>query len=86
MISKENKVESDQASLAGKLHFASGTTEFGVMGSKHFEDNVVGIGSTGYLGDAACRLDGTWTFLEDGDIFGIAGHERDVPSPKPMEN
>ncbi len=37
---ENNKVESDQASLAGKLHFSSGTTEFDVMGSKHFEDNV----------------------------------------------
>jgi hypothetical protein len=64
---ENNKVGSDQASLAGKLHFAAGTTEFDVMGSKHFEDNVVGIGSTGYLGDAAWRLDGTWTFLDDGN-------------------
>jgi len=63
---ENNKVESDQASLAGKLHFAAGTTEFDVMGSKHFEDNIVGIGITGYLKDASWRLDGTWTFLDDG--------------------
>jgi hypothetical protein len=64
-----NKVESDQASWAGKLHFAAGTTEFDVMGSKHFKDNVAGIGMAGYLGDTAWRLDGTWTFLDDGDDY-----------------
>jgi hypothetical protein len=64
-----DEVESDQASLAGKLHFALATTEFDLMGSKHFEDNVVGVGSTGYLGDTAWRLDGTWTFLDDGDDY-----------------
>ena len=64
-----NKVESDQASVAGKLHFAAATTEFDLMGSRHFNDNVVGIGSTGYLGDTAWRLDGTWTFLDDGDDY-----------------
>jgi hypothetical protein len=64
-----DEVESDQASVAGKLHFALATTEFDLMGSKHFEDNVVGVGSTGYLGDTAWRLDGTWTFLDDGDDY-----------------
>jgi hypothetical protein len=54
----------DQSSLAGKWHFAAGTTEFDVMGSKHCEDFVVGLGSTGYLGDAAWRADATWTFLD----------------------
>jgi len=64
-----NKIESDQASWAGKLHFAAGTTEFDLMGSKHFADNVVGLGSRGYLGNTAWRLDGTWTFLDDGDDY-----------------
>ncbi|MBT8370115.1 MAG: hypothetical protein KJO34_04070 [Deltaproteobacteria bacterium] len=64
-----NNVESDQNSLAAKLHFAAGTTEFDVMGARHFEDYVTGIGSTGYLGEAAWRIDGTWTFLDDGDDY-----------------
>ena len=58
-------VEFDQASLAGKLHAAAGTTEFEVVAGKHFEDFVIGAGSLGYLGDAAWRVDGTWTFLDD---------------------
>ncbi len=64
-----NKVELDQASFAGKLHFAVSTTEFDLMGAKHYDDGVAGIGSTGYLGDTAWRLDGTWTFLNDGDDY-----------------
>jgi hypothetical protein len=64
-----NNVESDQASFAGKLHFAVSTTEFDLMAAKHYDDGVAGIGSTGYLGDTAWRLDGTWTFLNNGDDY-----------------
>lgn len=58
-------VEWDQSSLAGKLHFARSTTEFDLMVAEHYKDVVVGFGSTGYAGDAAWRLDGTWTFLDE---------------------
>ena len=58
-------VKWDQSSLAGKLHFALGTTEFDIMVAEHYNDAVVGFGTTGYLGDAAWRLDGTWTFLNE---------------------
>jgi hypothetical protein len=56
----------DESSFAGKYHFALGTTDIDLMGARHFEDYVVGIGGTGYLWDAAWRADVTWTFLEDG--------------------
>ena len=56
----------DESSFAGKYHFALGTTELDLMGARHFEDFILGIGSTGYLWDAAWRADATWTFLEDG--------------------
>lgn len=58
-------VKWNQSSLAGKLHFAKGVTEFDIMAAKHYKDAVVGFGSTGYLGNAAWRLDGTWTFLDE---------------------
>ena len=58
-------LEWDQSSLAGKFHFAMGTIEFDIMAASHFEDVVVGLGSTGYLGNAAWRLDSTWTFLNE---------------------
>jgi hypothetical protein len=60
-------VEFDQASVAGKLQVAAGTTEFEFMGTRYYKDYVVGVGSTGYIGDAAWRVDGTWTFLDDDD-------------------
>ena len=58
-------VEWNESSLAGKFHFAAGTTEFDLMGARHFEDHVVGIGGMGYLWDAAWRMDATWTFLDE---------------------
>jgi hypothetical protein len=58
-------LESDQSSLGGKIHFARGTTEFDIMAARHFEDDVVGVGFAGYLGDAAWRLDATWTLLDE---------------------
>jgi len=64
-----DSVTTDQASLAGKLQIAAGTTEFEFMGAKHFEDYVVGAGSTGFIGDAAWRVDGTWTFLDEDDDY-----------------
>jgi len=36
------------------------------MGGKHYKDAVIGLGSTGYLLDAAWRMDMTWTFLDEG--------------------
>ncbi len=67
----------DESSLAGKWHFAAGTTEFDLMGARHYQDYVVGLGSTGFLGDAAWRMDATWTFLneesnEDGFLSLVA--------------
>lgn len=64
-----DRVTTDQASLAGKLHVAAGTTEFEFLAAKHFEDYVAGAGATGYIGDAAWRVDGTWTFLDDDDDY-----------------
>jgi hypothetical protein len=69
----DHDVKWSQSSLAGKLHFALGMTEFDLMGASHYEDYVVGVGSTGYLGDTAWRMDATWTFLdEDSDSSGYA--------------
>lgn len=55
-----------ESSYAGKYHFSIGTTEFDLLGARHFEDFIVGVGGRGYLRDAAWRADATWTFLDDG--------------------
>jgi hypothetical protein len=56
-------VENSQSSTAAKLHVSAGTTEFDVMAARHYNDTVVGLGSTGYFRDAAWRLDTTYTHL-----------------------
>ena len=61
-----NNVEADQNSLAGRFHFAAGTTEFDMMATRHYDDYVVGLGSSGIWGGAAWRIDTTATFLNDG--------------------
>jgi hypothetical protein len=60
-------LEEDQNSMAGMLHFAAGTTEYNIMGTRHYDDYVVGFGSSGIWGGAAWRLDTTATFLSDGE-------------------
>jgi hypothetical protein len=57
----------DQNSLAGLLHFAAATTDFEIMASRHYDDYVVGFGSSGLWGGAAWRMDMTATFLNDGE-------------------
>jgi len=64
----DNDVKWDQSSLAGKIHFPLGATEFDIMAAHHYDDLVVGAGSRGYLKEAAWRLDATWTFAgQNGD-------------------
>lgn len=66
---ESEEVEWNQSSVAGKFHFAVGTTEFDILGAQHFDEQIVGIGSSGYLGSAAWRVDATWTFLEGGSDY-----------------
>jgi hypothetical protein len=63
------EVEWEQSSLAGKLHFFRGITEFDIMAAEHYRDAVFGLGSAGYLGDAAWRLDGTWISSDSDDGY-----------------
>jgi hypothetical protein len=60
-------IEGDHSSLAGKFHFATGTLETDLMAAIHYEDLVFGVGNVGYLGDAAWRIDVTWTIQEKGE-------------------
>jgi hypothetical protein len=61
-----HNVEADQNSLAGLLQFAAGTTGFDILATRHYDDYVVGLGSSGIWGGTAWRLDTTATFLNDG--------------------
>ena len=62
---ESHNVTWEQSSIAAKFHFALGTTEFDIMTARHYQDEVIGLGSTGYLKEAAWRLDATYTFLDD---------------------
>ncbi|MFO7965716.1 MAG: hypothetical protein R6U50_17455 [Desulfobacterales bacterium] len=61
----EHDIRWDASSLAAKWHVSRGTLELDFMGARHYDDYVVGLGGAGYLGNAAWRMDGTWTFLKD---------------------
>ncbi|MDD2319231.1 MAG: hypothetical protein PHO83_04190 [Geobacteraceae bacterium] len=56
----------ESSSLAAKYHFAVAGTEFDLMAARHYSDYLLGLGSVGYLGDAAWRIDLTWTVLDSG--------------------
>lgn len=56
----------ESSSLAAKYHFAAGGTELDLMAARHYRDYLLGLGSVGYLGDAAWRIDLTWTVLDSG--------------------
>lgn len=57
-------VSDNQSSLAEKLHFPFGKMEFDLMAARHFDDLILGIGASGYLGGAAWRWDMTYTHLD----------------------
>jgi hypothetical protein len=67
---EDDEVQWNQSALAAKLHFAAATTEFDAMAAKNYDDLVGGIGASGYLSDAAWRLDATWTYVDDTDYEG----------------
>lgn len=58
-------VADNQASLAGKWHFPVNEMEFDLMAACHFDDIILGIGASGYLGGAAWRWDMTYTYLDN---------------------
>jgi len=70
-----NNLETERSSAAAKFHISVGETEFDFMGSRHYQDNVIGVGAIGYLGGAAWRVNATWTHLHT----KVAG-EKDYPS------
>jgi hypothetical protein len=60
-------IEWEEASLAAKYHlyWSATESELTFMAGKHHEDAVLGGGYVTYIGEAAWRLDTTWTYLRD---------------------
>ncbi|GBC59592.1 hypothetical protein DENIS_0531 [Desulfonema ishimotonii] len=70
---ENSDVEWDSSALAGKLRFSGGTTEFDIAVGRNYENYVIGLGSAGYIGNAAWRADAVWTFLPaESDRTGYA--------------
>ncbi len=60
-------VADDQSSYASKWHFPVAGMEIDFMAARHFNDQLIGAGATGYLGGAAWRFDSLYTFLDMDD-------------------
>ena len=58
-----DRVEVEESSFAGKGHFALDSNEFDLLIARHYEENVVGVGSSGYFRDAVWRMDIIWSSL-----------------------
>jgi hypothetical protein len=54
-----------QSSYAAKLHLNLGTLEADLMAARHFDDDILAWGATGYLGDAAWRLNAVYTMVSE---------------------
>jgi len=58
-------LDSEYASLAGKLHHTLSAFEFDLMAGVHYDDIVTGFGASRTVGGAVWRFDATWTRLDD---------------------
>ena len=61
----DRHTSSSRSSFAGKLHFSASIYEFDMMAAQHYNDNIFGLGITGYVANAAWRLDVVGTVLDD---------------------
>ncbi|MFC1877727.1 hypothetical protein ACFL2E_10730 [Thermodesulfobacteriota bacterium] len=58
-------LQSDQSSYALKYHTPAGFFELDLMAARHYDDDIVGMGATGYLRDAAWRINTTYTRISE---------------------
>ena len=62
-----NRIRAEESSFAAKMRIQALGNEWDIMAARHYDDTVIGLGTLGYLGDAAWRADIIWTHLEDDD-------------------
>jgi hypothetical protein len=58
-------LEEKASSWAGKLHTPVGSAEMDFMAARHYDDWIAGAGATGYLSEAAWRVNAVYTRLND---------------------
>jgi hypothetical protein len=56
-------VEGDQSSYAVRYHTFIGSLEASAMAASHFDDPILAVGGSGYLGEAAWRINTVYTRL-----------------------
>jgi len=74
---ESEKISWNHSSLAGKYHFMTGNLEFDLMAGYHYGDIVTGLGLSGYLGNAAWRMSGVVTLLDNESTDREAGSGTD---------
>jgi len=62
------ELSNSQSSFAGKVHFGLDALEADIMAARHYDDDVFAWGATGYLGEAAWRLNAVYTLV--GQAYG----------------
>ena len=55
----------DRASYAMKYHGPAGPLEIDLMAARHYDEGIAGIGASGYVKDAAWRVNATYAHLSD---------------------
>ncbi len=66
------RVESAQGSYAAKLHARWGDSDLDLLGARHYDENLVGLGLARSVGGAVWRLDAAYTDLQDrGGVFSL---------------
>jgi len=58
-------LEEEASSYAMKYHTPAGPMEMDVMAARHYDDGIVGLGGSGYTGEAAWRINTVYTILTE---------------------
>lgn len=71
-------LEEEASSYAVKVHAPAGPVEMDVMAARHYGDSIGSLGASGYVGDAAWRIDTVYTHVAEesdrNDFFQIVAN------------
>ncbi|GMR03748.1 MAG: hypothetical protein BMS9Abin22_251 [Gammaproteobacteria bacterium] len=67
-----HKLAGDQSSYAVKVHTRLGEIDLDLLGARHFDENLIGVGFVKSIGGAVWRLDGSVTDVKgDNNAFSL---------------
>lgn len=71
-------VKSEASSYALNYHTFAGSIEASAMAARHFDDTIGGLGASGYMGEAAWRINTVYTHLSsdrrENDFFQVVAN------------